>query len=155
MDPLKLRARTALAADIAGVNRQRFNEAVAEGFYPCAPRTVRGATRLFDVNDILTLWVYGQLLDQGVTPRHAGAQACGLRDFLSVHPGAERVVFVRISVGTPAWLDGKTFDRAWTHLSGSSIVSATEWHLKFPRERILHELAEWNTVVGPAESDDE
>jgi len=143
-----LKARTALATELARVNRQRFNEAVAEGFYPCAPPTVRGATRVFDVNDIVTLRVYGRLLDGGTTPRAAGTIACGLRDLLRQHPEAERVVYVELSMGSPSWLLAEEFDRDATHLSGLDIVSFREWRLKYTRDRIVFDLREEAATLG-------
>ncbi|AWM88626.1 hypothetical protein [Microvirga sp. 17 mud 1-3] len=147
-----LKARTALATDLAFVNRQRFNEAVAEGFYPCAPKTVRGSTRLFDVNDIVTLRIYGRLLDEGMVPRSAGLMACGLRTLLAQYPEIDRAVYVTNSLGSPVWLRAEDFDRDATHMSGIDIVSVREWFLKYTRERIIHELQEEANIVG---SDDD
>ncbi|GJE46187.1 hypothetical protein [Methylobacterium soli] len=148
MSACKLKARTALATEIALVNRQRFNEAVAEGFYPCAPSTVRGATRLFDVNDIVTLRIYGRLLDEGMIPRSAGQVACGLRTLLAQHPDAERVVHVTTSMGSPVWLRADEFDRDATDMSGTDIVSAREWYLKYTRGRVIRDLEEESNALG-------
>lgn len=148
-----LKARTALAAQIARVNRQRLNEAIAEGFYPCAPDTVSGASRVFDVNDIVALRVYGHLLDEGVSPRFAGPMSCNLRDLLREHPAAERVVYVKDSFGSGMWLRLEDFDRddefapSWSNARGD-IVSFREWRLKFLRQRIVHELQEEVGGVG-------
>jgi hypothetical protein len=147
-----LKARTALATKLAFVNRQRFNEAVAEGFYPCAPTTVRGSTRVFDVNDIVTLRIYGRLLDEGMVPRSAGAIVCGLRTLLAEHPEAERVVHVTTSMGSPVWLLSEHLNRDHEMMSGMDIVSVREWFLKFTRQRIIHELQEEANIVG---SDDD
>ncbi|WP_414474307.1 hypothetical protein [Microvirga sp. M2] len=150
----KYKARTALATEIAMVNRQRFNEAVAEGFYPCAPATVRGSTRLFDVNDIVTLRIYGRLLDEGMVPRAAGATACGLRTLLAQYPEAERVVHVTTSMGSPVWMPSDQFDKNAEMMSGMDIVSVREWFLKFTRARVIHELEQEAYTVGPRDDDE-
>lgn len=143
-----LKARTALAAEIAMVHRQRFNEAVAEGFYPCAPATIRGATRVFDVNDIVTMRIYGRLLDRGVVPRSAGIVACGLRDLLHQYPELETAVYVQASLGSPVWLRLENFDSTATRISGGDVVSFETWLLKNTRKRIIHDLQEEAAVLG-------
>lgn len=151
---IDLKARTALATDIAMVNPMRFNEAVADGFYPCAPETVRGSTRVFDVNDIVVLRTYGRLTDEGLPPRSAGPMACGLRDLLRSHPDAERVVYVQISLGSPTWLLQEHFEKSskWTNgvrfFSKVDIVSVREFYLKQTRARIVHMLTEESKNLG-------
>jgi hypothetical protein len=154
---LQLKARTALAAQIAGIDRQRFNEAVAEGFYPCAPPTTKGATRHFDLNDIVTLTVYRELTQAGAVPRAAGAIACGLRDLLRQFPDCERAVYVVPSLGGPAWQRAEDFNYSATHFDrgenmSADIVHFTEWRLHVMRERIAHYLEkarlEASSVVG-------
>lgn len=149
-----LKARTAVATEIAMVNRQRFNEAVAEGFYPCAPKTVRGATRVFDVNDIVALRVYGRLLDEGMIPRAAGQMACDLRTLLAQYPEIDRAVCVTASMGSPVWMPSDQLDRSHTFISGLDIVSVREFFLEFTRKRVIHELMELNSIVGPDDGED-
>lgn len=75
-----------IAMQIAGVNPARFNEAVSEGFYGCAPKVVPGAKRMFDADDLVGLFVFGQLLRDRVPPRLAGAWACQVTEVIRMDP---------------------------------------------------------------------
>ena len=150
----KFKARTALATRIARVDRQRFNEAVAEEFYPCAPQTVRGSSRVFDVNDIVALWVYGRLVEEGMIPRKAGAVACELRALLKEYPEADRVVHVLDGFFSTIWLRREDLDPSAEFISGTNIFSAREWFLRFVRERVIHELEEEYNTLGPEDGDE-
>lgn len=86
-----MKFRTAAACRIAKIDRNRFNEAVAAGNYPCAPATVAGASRLFAEDDILALYAYGRLLAFGFTPSHAGEYACRVRQALDSKPKVKTV----------------------------------------------------------------
>lgn len=82
------------ACEVAFVNKQRFNEAVARGDYPCAPR-VDGRTRIFTARDVFGLWLYGHLTDEGLPPAKAGDLACQLVEVMRHHPNLEEVALVR------------------------------------------------------------
>lgn len=86
------RFRTAVACRLASIDRDRFNEAIAAGNYPCAPRTDRGSTRVFDQNDLIALYYYGRLLNYGMTPRVAGYWACELFHAVKSRPDTDEVV---------------------------------------------------------------
>ena len=144
----KLKAKAALASQIAMIDREKFNGAVADGFYPCAPSTVRGSTRVFDVNDIVCLRVYGKLLEEGLPPRFAGTRACGLRELLSRYPDAERVVYVEPDLGSGVWKLSEDFDSASDFISGISISSVREHRLKNIRDRVVFDLTEAASVIG-------
>ena len=76
--PLKVRAK--LACDIAGIDRDRFNEAVAAGTYLCAPMTSPGSARIFEEPDLIALFVYGRLISLNMDFSLASAQACRVGD---------------------------------------------------------------------------
>ncbi|MEO1192389.1 MAG: hypothetical protein AAFY02_11575 [Pseudomonadota bacterium] len=82
--PVKVRSKTAM--EFARVDRQRFNDMVAAGKFPCAPRTARGQVRLFEVNDIVTLYIFGRLCDLGLTPPAAAHYACRFDDKIKHNP---------------------------------------------------------------------
>lgn len=82
------------ACEVAFVNKQRFNEAVARGDYPCAPR-VDGRTRIFTARDVFGLWLYGHLTDEGLPPAKAGDLACQLVEVMRERPDLEEVAVVR------------------------------------------------------------
>lgn len=151
MTPLRARART--ACEIARVDPDRFNEWVAAGIYPCAPRTRPGATRIFDEQDLITLCIFRHLTDEGMIPSKAGEMVCELRTLLIERPDAMRVVCLTHSFGGFIWIDAEHYDPAddfipaWGN-ARPSVVSAREWRLRFLRQRIAHELAEAAGVVG-------
>lgn len=89
------------ACEVAFVNKQRFNEAVARGDYPCAP-AVEGRARVFAARDVIGLWLYGQLTEEGLSPAKAGELACQLVAVLRDRPDLEEVALVR-----------DTFRRRW------------------------------------------
>ncbi len=64
------------------VDPQRFNEDVAAGEYPCAPKTSAGVSRVFDQFDIAGLFVYGHLMRVYDHARYskkvASMYACGV-----------------------------------------------------------------------------
>lgn len=152
----KLRATTALAADIARIDRQRFNEAIAAGFYPCAPETIAGRARSFNLEDLIALTVYGHLLREGVTPRHAGAAACGLRSFLVECPGTDHALQVvgnfGAHLGPVSWVRPEIFEgaKAASRISGAQIVYVRNWYIGPMREAIISRLTEEdeNRTVG-------
>ncbi|MEQ3650420.1 hypothetical protein, partial [Hyphomonas sp.] len=54
---------TAAACDIVGHNRQRLNEDIAQGFYPCAPEAHHKIGRWWNEDDLCALRVYSFLLN--------------------------------------------------------------------------------------------
>lgn len=141
-------ARTKTACEIANLDPDRFNEAVASGAFPCAPPTRRGSSRVFDVNDIITLRVYSRLIDEGMIAKKAGPLACGLRDLLKLHPDAERAVHVVVGLGSSTWILRDDFDPDAADFSGSDVVSFREWRLGWSRTRIQRYLEDAAGVVG-------
>ncbi len=153
----KLRATTALAADIARLDRQRFNEAVASGFYPCAPATIPGRARSFGLNDLIALRVYQHLIVEGMLPRHAGHFACGLLGFLEECPDADHALQVVSdfgnSLGPVNWVRPETFQRIKdaSFFGEHPIVYVRDWYLDRIRTDIVARLEEEdeNRPVGP------
>jgi hypothetical protein len=143
-----LRARTKTACRVAGVDPDRFNELVAAGHYPCAPRTTAGVARVFTVNDIVALRVYAYMVDEGTIPSKAGPLACGLAVLLKVQPHTHRAVCVKPSLRSVEWLASEEFAFESTHMGGLEIISVREWRLEPIRARIVHELEEEAAVVG-------
>lgn len=142
------RARTKLACKIAGVDPDRFNEAVHAGNYPCAPVTTPGAARVFDIEDMVALRVYSRLLDQEIPPRRAGHMACGVLGVLREHPGASRVIEVITAMSGRQYMRAEDFDREATRMSGLSIMEVREFRLDGIRANIMHELEDAAGIVG-------
>ena len=93
--------RGATACQVTGIDKQRFNEAVASGRYPCAPTVRKGGTRTFTEDDIIALFVYARLIEQEIPPRVAGDIACAVRSKLEEDPSVEEIRIPRYSeIGT-------------------------------------------------------
>lgn len=143
-----LHARTRLACQIALIDPNRFNELVAAGSYPCAPPTRAGSARVFQVNDIVALKVYALLTEEGVIPSRAGPVACGLRELLTEHPSATRVVHIRTAVGSGGWFLREHVEPDVEIMGGSEIIYAREWFLASVRRRVEHELLDEAGILG-------
>lgn len=70
------RVRAGVACRIVGLDRTKFNEAVASGAYPCAPGTRSGAPRHFTQDDLLPLFFFARLVDFVKSAQLAGKLAC-------------------------------------------------------------------------------
>ena len=64
------------ACDLAGVDPNRLNEAIARGDFPCAPVTIAGGRRVFDERDFVVLAIFGAMTGRGMPPRLAAEVAC-------------------------------------------------------------------------------
>lgn len=80
---MNYRFRAQAACRIAGIDRDRFNEAVAAGNYPCAPPAVAGSSRVFDEDALCALFYYGRMLGRGYPPSVAGNIACLFQEQLA------------------------------------------------------------------------
>lgn len=87
---------SAEALEIAGLSRVKFNEIVADGLYPCAPRTEKGVARVFTRDDLVTLVAFARALQLGMTSRAAGPLVClagtlaaESAGYRTVHAGAD------------------------------------------------------------------
>lgn len=145
-------ATTALACAISGAHPDRFNEAVANGNYPCAPRTKAGKKRSFAVNDIIAMRVYKMALDTGTRPEWAGKKACLIREFLDQYPDADKACLISTNF--------KEWDRVFPdfdtsqymmEINPSQSVSVTAIEIipfHFLRGLIVHKIEEAAKTVG-------
>ena len=85
---------TIMACKVAGLDRQRFNEAVSAGFYSCAPETVPGKSRKFAPDDVIGLRLYRELLDDGHTKQRAGQVACAVAIAAKFNPSSKAISYV-------------------------------------------------------------
>lgn len=127
------------ACEVAFVNKQRFNEAVARGDYPCAPR-VEGRARVFAARDVFGLWLYGHLTDEGIPPAKAGELACELVSVMRHYPDLQEVAVVRDAfrrrhVVAPAEMD--SFIRST--LGGSRPIGVETIDLRQVHANIAHQ----------------
>lgn len=93
----RIRVRAPLACRIVGLDRVKFNDAVASGAYPCAPATMKGSARLFDEESLLPLYFFARLTEFGIPASRAGQLACEMastaRQESTQHN--DRITFVR------------------------------------------------------------
>lgn len=81
----------ATACRVAGIDKQRFNEAVAHGRYPCAPEVRKGGIRTFQEDDVVALFIFASLCNKKYPPSLAGEIACAVRAKLGECPDADKV----------------------------------------------------------------
>jgi hypothetical protein len=86
---------TTAACRVARLDRDRFNEHVAAGRFPCAPDTVPGRARAFDPDYMLALWYFRELMDDGFDAGRAGHIACAIADVARAHPEATAISYVQ------------------------------------------------------------
>lgn len=144
----KDRARAKTACRIAMIEPARFNEAVSMGNYPCAPATAPGSVRIFEVNDIIILSIYRNLLEKGVIPSKAGPAACGFLSILDEYPEADRVVQVTTRIRIRKFFRSEDFSAESTLLGGQPILDVHEWRLAPLREWITEQLNEEDRIAG-------
>lgn len=148
-----LRLTTAVACRVAGIHRDRFNEYVAAGQYPCAPRTVPGRARLFTPDDMLTLHLFKRLIDDGYTVERAGNIACAIGEVAKQNPDARAISYVESyfrggsahptsQVPPPETWDDVLF-------SGSDIRAVTTFRIGKERDLVAHYTEEERSIIGP------
>ncbi len=93
---------TVTACRVANIDRQRFNEYVASGDYPCAPDTVSGRSRLFDESNMVALFAFGRLIEAGMKPFFAGMLACKILANVKAQPNEDVITFA-LSPPDPRW----------------------------------------------------
>ncbi len=91
---IKPKLSTTIACRVAGLDRDRFNEAVAAGFFKCAPETIPGRARYFEPDDMVALRLYRDLLEDGMTKERAGYIACCVGAAARCNPDADAISFV-------------------------------------------------------------
>ncbi|MBT3779995.1 MAG: hypothetical protein HOF91_08265 [Rhodospirillaceae bacterium] len=150
---MPIRVRTALAARIARIDHQRYNEAVADDLYPCAPLTMKGSSRIFDSDDLLGLFIYGRLTTMGLPPRHAGRLACEAKGTLERNSEEERIVYVRSEADLHAMIPGSQYDpdhekkgRGYRGLG--RIVFTIEFYVDTIRDIIAKAIEDEQSILG-------
>ena len=67
---------TRAACRVARLHPDRLNEYIAAGTYRCAPPTVAGRARVFEPDDMIGLWLFRELMQDGHSPVKAARIAC-------------------------------------------------------------------------------
>lgn len=147
---------TAVACRVARINRDRFNEHVAAGAFGCAPATVPGRARLFDPDDMVALWLFRELMDEGFNAARAGSIACEVGEAARQNPDARAISYVQDYFGNgergfayPA--DAVPDHTEWDAVlfpAGSDIRKVTTFRIGKLREMIAHYTAEEAAIIG-------
>jgi hypothetical protein len=157
----KTQVRSAVAMRVVNLDRQRFNEAVANNYYECAPSTVAGSVRLFKEDDLVALFVFARLLELNVLPRRAGQLACELKSSLRDrnHNPSLNVVYVR---GTTAgfFIDASAYnpnheaDENKEYPAAGAIFLSMHFNISTIRRLIRERLEYERSILGIEGSDD-
>lgn len=146
-------ATTSIAMRIVRLDRNKFNQAVADGHYPCAPGARPGARRIFDLPDLIGLWFFARHTEEGETARRAGETACSIAAGIRREPNTSRVAFARgVYGGVWAGLTDSYMNLDATKLDGHPLQEVHIFYIDGVREMILQALAVEDRIVG---SDDD
>lgn len=142
------------ACRVARIDRDRFNEHVAAGRFPCAPETVPGRARLFDPDDMIALWLFRELMEDGFDASRAGAIACAVANAARQNPTARAIAFVQDYFTPPG---GRAYPSdqvpaaaEWDKVTfgGTDIRKVTTFRIGKLREMIAHYTEEERAVIG-------
>lgn len=97
---MRVGIRTKEACKIAGIDPARFNDMVHSGQFPCAPKTRPGSVRMFDLDQIVSMKIFGELLSLSVSPVKAGLLACEAYRSFAGKPDVEQLVCQRDVCGS-------------------------------------------------------
>jgi hypothetical protein len=144
------------ACRIAGINRDRFNEAVHAGHYPCAPTTTKGSRRLFDEDDLIALYTYACLLEEDFPARTAGDLACRILNQVRSFPEEILFNFVRCDDGGEESIPGKNAEikivsgknSSRPNGSKSPVVSYRIFDIGNIRKIVKEKVREESSVLG-------
>lgn len=145
---------TAAACRIARIDRDRFNEHVAAGRYRCAPDTIPGRARLFDPDDMISLWLFRELMDDGFDVSTAGKIACAVGKAARRNPEANAISYVQDYFtppgGTALPADQVPAPSEWHRVmfGGTDIRKVTTFRIGKLREMIAHYTEEERAIVG-------
>lgn len=151
---IKPKLSTTAACRVARLDRDRFNEAVAAKVFDCAPKTIPGRARYFDPDDMVSLWLYREMLDDGFTKERAGYIACKVGDAARYKPTADYISFINSYFSD--WGDAYPADEvpaydewATAQFSGSDIRKVTTFNIKNTRSLIKRSTEEELSYHGP------
>jgi hypothetical protein len=150
---------TIAACRVARIDRDRFNEHVAAGRFPCAPETVPGRARLFDPDAMIALWLFRELMDDGFDAAAAGAMACEVARAAREHPDAPVISFVQDYYGRQGFAfphDAVPAVSEWGRVyfpAGGDIRKVTMFRIAKMRALIADYTEEERSIIGPSDSD--
>lgn len=150
------RLTTKAACRVANIDRNRFNEHVHAGNYKCAPSTVAGRARLFDVHDLIGLKLFVQLMADGKVPETAGDIACQVADAAKRNPDAKIIAYARTYASSPIAMPVTELPppAEWDGhlLSGCTIRTVDCFNVGQLRRIVEHGIEDERSIIG---ADDE
>ena len=145
---------TALACKVTRLPRERFNEGVSGGHLPCVPATTAGKARVFMPADMLVLWYYRELTEDGYTREKAGHIACAIAQAARQFPDSPAISYVEDYFG-PGSGQAYPADRVpdhskWdtTSFNQTDIRKVTTFRVSKARALIAHYTAEEISTFG-------
>lgn len=150
---------TVAACRVARIDRDRFNEHVAAGRFDCAPSTIPGRARVFDPDDMIALWLFRELMEDGLDAATAGSMACRVAECARLNPEAKAISFVQDyfkPVGGRAFPADQVPDQSkWdtVRFSGTDIRKVTTFRIGKLREMIAYYTEEERSVIGEREGE--
>ncbi|WP_297778973.1 hypothetical protein [uncultured Roseovarius sp.] len=154
MNTIPPKLTTALACRVARLDRDRFNEAVASGVFTCAPETIAGRARVFDPDDMVALFLYRELIEDGYSKTRAGKVACAVGQAARKYPDAKAISYVEDyfkGFGQAFPADRIPSFEEWdsTTFSGTDIRKVTTFRIGKMRDIIARDTAEETSIFGP------
>jgi len=143
---------TKAACRVAGLDRDRFNEHVASGAFPCAPDTVRGRARLFDPDDMIALFLFREFLDEGTDAKTAGKLACEIAHCARFNPDEPTIALVYTYFHNPQAFPASAVPESSTWddvlFSGTDIRKVLTYRIGKLRKMIAHYTEEERSIIG-------
>ena len=141
-------AETKAACRVVNIDRQKLADSIANGEYPCAPETTPGVARVYEINDLVCLYIFARLTERGEPAKRAGEIACSIRAQLERTPNTTRVVLVEAVMGAKAAFDGEQWDLSREDFKpGSPMLRQSIWHVGAVRALVTQALADEAKVL--------
>lgn len=141
--------RTKAACRIVGLEFSSFQDAIGRHLYPCAPATIAGAARTFDIDNLVVLYLYARLLGMGLTREGAGRAACELHRHIEDAQGEGlRLDLVDTGFGTFDAVLSKADDALPVMLNNCKVLSCWSHDLDHLRAYVKHMAAKELATVG-------
>ena len=148
-----LKARASFAAQIANIDPQWLNQIIFEGKYPCAPKTVRGSSRIFNEIDLIVLFIYGVYLKK-YPAGLAGYLACKIHGQLTETPDEAEIVLVLLMNGAWHAIDGSSFKGHAHSFNGAFVLETRYIDIENVRAHVRNEVAD-EEARGADDSDED
>ena len=155
---VRIKLTTKSACRVARMDRDRLNEHISAGRFPCAPETTTGRARLFDPDDMIALWLFRELMDDGLDAGTAGYTACKVAEAAREAPDAPTISYVEDYFrGARGSSRGRAFPteqvpppEKWdsVFMSGTDIRKVTTFRISKLRAMISHYTEEERAIVG-------